>query len=126
MKKLLIIVTAFILISCNNKYTVVLSGNKYNYFNGRDEFKEQFRKEINEKTDSIAYLESYLYFCIMQRIQQKQIEEFPDLEIGYVTDFRILNSENKDITDNIYFDKIDSLKTSIENIVFEERKNAIN
>ena len=104
MKKIVLIsvsVLAFILSSCNKKYSYVEIVLEKGIFGGVDK-KEREAKTIKAKNDTLAYLDAYQKFCISLKVSKDLQETYGEV---YSTplEFKLLNDKGDDIVYSMFF-----------------------
>ena len=116
---LLIFILALILLeSCESKksYKYIEVINNESVLSGPG-IKEKEPKIIKAVSDSAAYLEAYRYFCVSQKVNLEMKESIGKV---YSTPlrFKLIDNDGNDITNLVFFEKQDSLKKNIKDIVF--------
>ncbi len=119
MKKIVLIsvsVLAFILSSCNKKYSYVEIVLEKGIFGGVDK-KEKEAKTIKAKNDTLAYLDAYQKFCISLKVSKDLQETYGEV---YSTplEFKLLNDKGDDIVYSMFFVTKDKKEKEIEERIF--------
>jgi len=122
-KNLLLVLLIITITSCeqSKKYKYVEIGQKESLFGGTER-DEKDAVIIRSKNDSIAYLDAYQKFCISEKVSQDMKEALGSASTT-PTDFKLIDEQGNNVALLINFDKIDSLKNSVRNRIFEMKNS---
>lgn len=96
MKKLVIFLCAFLLLSCDNKYSYIEVVTEKGLMNESYTEKSLTPETITAKNDSLAYLKAYEKFCISIYANKKASEAIGK-SFGGPSSFKLLNSDGLDV-----------------------------
>lgn len=114
MKKLVIFLCAFLLLSCDNKYSYIEIVKEKGLMNESYTEKSLNPETITAKNDSLAYLKAYEKFCISVYANKKASEAIGK-SFGGPSSFKLLNSDGLDVY----------AATNIDPLAIKEIENSI-
>jgi hypothetical protein len=122
-KNLFLVLLITTITSCeqSKKYEYVEIGQKESLFGGTER-DEKDAVIIRAKNDSIAFLDAYQKFCISGKMQQ-DMKEALGFSSTTPTDFKLIDEQGNNVALLINFDRIDSLKNSVRNRIFEKKNS---